>query len=332
MSKKKNKEQTKSYWFRELFKTLPDIAKQSGYGLPRIAMSYAAGYILHSADSEKFRTLHLYEYSLKKRSTFIGNRATHRFSDTLNAAASAEDMAVMDDKHLFNTVFRDYIRRDWIYIPDSTPEQIGAFLDRNSAFLAKPARSTQGYGICKYITAELDRTAFLEQYRDKPFLLETFIRQHPALEALNPSTVNTARIQTIRKGDRVQVVGGCVRVGGSGATVDNFHQGGVAYPLDMDSGIVTAPGRRLTGEIFLRHPSSGVLMPGFQMPFWDQAVQMVQQAAVTPPHIGYVGWDVAFTQDGPELIEGNINYPDPIVFQLDGQGKYRMVRDFVEGT
>ena len=103
-------------------------------------------------------------------------------------------------------------------------------------------------------------------------------------------------------------------------------------PLDMDTGRVTGQGRQLTGKCYLCHPSTGRFMPGFQVPFWDQVTAMIRQAAVAVPHIGYVGWDVAITPEGPELVEGNINYPDPIVVQLDGRGVRRLVRTFTEGA
>ena len=35
---------------------------------------------------------------------------------------------------------------------------------------------------------------------------------------------------------------------------------------------------------------------------------MVEKAARMIPQVGYVGWDVAFTPNGPCLVEGN-NFP-----------------------
>jgi D-alanine-D-alanine ligase-like ATP-grasp enzyme len=42
---------------------------------------------------------------------------------------------------------------------------------------------------------------------------------------------------------------------------------------------------------------------------------MVKQACTVVPEIGYVGWDVCFTKDGPALIEGN-EYPGHDIYQL----------------
>ena len=42
---------------------------------------------------------------------------------------------------------------------------------------------------------------------------------------------------------------------------------------------------------------------------------------------GYVGWGIAVTPDGPELIEGNWHWPGGNIIQFDGVGKYPLLRD-----
>ena len=164
-----------------------------------------------------------------------------------------------------------------------------------------------------------------------PICSSPFIRQHPAVSEANPDTANTLRVQTARRGDDVLILGSCLRVGGAQAQVDNFHAGGVAYPVDIDTGIISGRGQTLLGDnVHIRHPSTGKIMPGFQIPMWPEICDMIKKAAVTTPHVGYVGWDVAVTPDGPEIVEGNINYPDPIVVQLDGKPFGKKLRDFVK--
>ncbi len=323
---------TSLQYFKRFLRYLPELSERSGFSVVHLFLAYVVCYIFHGANSEEFCALHLYEYDNTRRAQFLLIRETEKRSDALNAGATKADTDCFDDKRRFNETFRAHIRRDWLYLPDSTPEQVRAFLASNDRFLAKDNLGTQGKRIFLYETKDVDPEAFLKEYGGKPFLLEGFIRQHPAVTELNPSTVNTVRIQTLRKGDQVVLAGGCIRCGGADAFVDNFHQGGVAYPLDMDTGRVTGQGRQLTGRCYLCHPSTGRFMPGFQVPFWDQVTAMIRQAAVTVPHIGYVGWDVAITPEGPELVEGNINYPDPIVVQLDGRGVRRLVRTFTEGA
>ena len=44
---------------------------------------------------------------------------------------------------------------------------------------------------------------------------------------------------------------------------------------------------------------------GFQVPFWSETLELVKAAALVNTDNRSIGWDVAITNDGPELIEGN---------------------------
>ena len=44
-------------------------------------------------------------------------------------------------------------------------------------------------------------------------------------------------------------------------------------------------------------------------------MNMVCEAALEIPQIGYMGWDIAFTPNGPVLVEGN-EYPGNGLLQL----------------
>ena len=46
---------------------------------------------------------------------------------------------------------------------------------------------------------------------------------------------------------------------------------------------------------------------------FNEAVELVKKAAKVVPEIGYIGWDVAISENGPIIIEGNCF---PGVFQV----------------
>ncbi|NJK87644.1 MAG: hypothetical protein HC906_18385 [Bacteroidales bacterium] len=43
----------------------------------------------------------------------------------------------------------------------------------------------------------------------------------------------------------------------------------------------------------------------FQVPFYEEAKELVTEAAKQIPQIKIIGWDIAIQPDGPILIEGN---------------------------
>jgi hypothetical protein len=59
------------------------------------------------------------------------------------------------------------------------------------------------------------------------------------------------------------------------------------------------------------HPSSGIVFQGFRLPFWEEACRLVRESARKFSPVGTIGWDVAITESGPLVIEGNIWYDPP---------------------
>ena len=77
------------------------------------------------------------------------------------------------------------------------------------------------------------------------------------------------------------------------------------------------------------HPATGKIVPGFEIPHWDKIVSAVLDAAGRMPNVGYIGWDVSVTEDGVEFVEGNVNYPDHTLIQIDRNDAYKRVKDFM---
>ena len=150
-----------------------------------------------------------------------------------------------------------------------------------------------------------------------PLLLEEVIVQHPAVSAVYPESVNTVRAVTIYKDGQIHFVGTCFRIGNHGNHVDNFSSGGMVAPVDHKTGIVTDGGIDRPKNKFMIHPQTGTSIVGFQFPDWEKAMDMVVRAAHKVPGLRYVGWDIAFSDKGPVMVEGN-EFPGHDLFQLPG--------------
>lgn len=320
---------TTGEYLRQILATLPEISRQTGYSTAFLAWQFFRCYLSRRTEIDEFRSLRLFEYAAPARNRFLTWKESKRISDRLTKDATEDELQLLLDKHLFNKAFSSFIRRDWLYLPETSPDQLTAFLQAHDVILAKSCVSNQGKNIFRFRRGDPALTDFLRENAEDPFLLEACIIQHPALQAINPGSVNTIRFIAAQKDQRVCFVGAGLRCGGAGQFVDNFHHGGVAYPIDLDSGVITGPGIDLDGNPILRHPTTGYLMPGFEIPFWEEVLDTIRRAALTIPHVGYVGWDLAITSDGVELIEGNVNYPGNTIIQLDGPGARQRLTEFV---
>lgn len=312
---------------KKLYAVSRTIARERG-GLPlcyfadALHCSYA-----HGASPENYMVLRFFALSEAERKTYLTSGRSKAVDARLNARATAQDRQTLARKDLFDRAFAPLIKRDFLYAPDCSPADFSAFLSRHPVFFVKPVGGTMGRGIARLLSSEVDGSALYSRCREEALLLEEPIVQHPALSRLNPSCVNSVRINAARsfRGD-LCLIGACLKCGGVGAVTDNFHTGGIAYPVDLERGVVSGPGRNnLDLQDYDRHPASGRIMMGFRLPFWPETLDCVRRAMALVPSVGYVGWDIAVTPSGPELIEGNYHWPGGNIIQFDNVGKYPLI-------
>jgi Sugar-transfer associated ATP-grasp len=93
-----------------------------------------------------------------------------------------------------------------------------------------------------------------------------------------------------------------------GIVVDNFHAGGIAAQVDLDSGVVgraTDLGLQRDTQWFDDHPTTGARIAGRRIPMWQDVLDVARRAHRAFGDQIIVGWDVAVLEVGPQLIEGN---------------------------
>ena len=160
-----------------------------------------------------------------------------------------------------------------------------------------------------------------EQRSNRRTLVQMRLTQHPRLNDLNPSCINSARLVTFMPdGQQPTIFGTMLRCGVGGACADNVSSGGLAIPVRSADGVLTAnaQGNPATVPVHITtHPDTGVRFQGLQVPFWGRCRTLCLQAARLFPELPLVGWDLAITPEGPVFMEGN-HRPAAEYFQLAG--------------
>lgn len=142
--------------------------------------------------------------------------------------------------------------------------------------------------------------------KESTWLLQAKVSQHRALLELHAASVNTARIITLLGLDgKVEVLGAVLRVGVGSAEIDNTSGGGIAAPIDLKSGICGPGVSESTIRKIARHPDSNRPIEGFIVPYWDRMKEAAVSAHQRLPFARSLGWDVAFGEDGPVILEVN---------------------------
>lgn len=86
--------------------------------------------------------------------------------------------------------------------------------------------------------------------------------------------------------------------------VDNFSSGGM-YTYVNSEGNVYVDAIDRNDNIFTEHPITKQKIVGFKVPLFKEAVELVKETAKIVPEVAYVGWDVAISEKGPVIVEGN---------------------------
>ncbi len=233
---------------------------------------------------------------------------------------------LLGNKTEFNKYFADFVNREWIDCKNATVSEIEGFINRTGHCLIKPSCGTKGKGIQELFLKNVDT---LSLYAGQDYILEEIITQHPMM-CFNNKSVNTLRMMTIMDtSGEVHLLKVGLRCGKGDSLVDNFCAGGVIYPIDLMYGRINGPGvtNSLGKQIYV-HPGTEIYMLGREIPFWHQTVEFVKDVAKKIPQVRFVGWDVAITNDGPDLIEGN-QYPGVIFDSLNmNHGLYREMMSY----
>jgi hypothetical protein len=149
------------------------------------------------------------------------------------------------------------------------------------------------------------------QSRDGPVLLQPRLVNHPDVECLSPSALSTIRVMTTAAaGAPPLFFAGLLRMGTGSATADNFAQGGIAAPIDAETGeLGDARGLDADGlpHLYRHHPDTGVAITGSRIPFWRESVELALRAHSLLGDFPVVGWDIAVSPSGAVLVEGNWN-------------------------
>lgn len=251
-------------------------------------------------------------YSIRRQ--FILDRQRNIFRKRCNDEKKSR---LFDDKAAFNKMFDKYLGREWIDTATCSFKEYREFIERNPNAFYKPADGSFGIGIgILDVSKKNDSLEIFNELKQEKMILEEQISQIMEMKNYNQSTINTIRIVTlIDNTGKTRIMAAVFRSGRKGELADNFHHRGLAAKVDIETGIVESDAVDNELKHYKEHPDSKLLIKGFQIPMWDQAINMCLEAASVVPEVRYVGWDVALTPKGPSIIEGNCN-ADPDITQM----------------
>lgn len=313
------------------YRRLSQLNKTEGWGFVKsfcTYFDYLGAFIIHGCLVDQYVSGKFYTYKNYYRKRIITQR---RLEKIIAAANSLEFIHLLENKAHFNSHFSKWVKRGWLYSESMSLNEFSTLCTGCKFLFVKPLDSYEGKGIQRIEspTKDVEIKNLYDRLVKGRFIIEQELVQHPDMIFGNKS-VNTLRINTLLdKNGEVHFFKPVLRAGIGNAYVDNYNAGGVEYAVDLQSGIITMPGY-CNGELsMIFHPGTSIKMVGYQLPLWESVLSNVAEAAKSIPECKYVGWDVAITPDGIELIEGNHN-PGYVCMEYFGEtGWYAKLKKYL---
>lgn len=271
---------------------------------------------------------HYYVYELfHSRSRQFGLRCLNETEmgnlfNWLNRGAASP--AIVDKQH-----FGEWCREHRLPAPTSTAIIASGSSDTlprcepPAAWFVKPICGHKGKGMERWIAVgngsyrdqedgqQLSHEELTEHLakksRSRPLLVQPCLNNHSEIADLSPGSLAAIRLVTGRYPDgRIVVVAATFKMPKGRAITNNL---GISSRVDLDSGrLGPAHAYSPFQAPFDRHPDTNSEIIGRRLPDWEQAESIALQAHGHLPEYVFLGWDIALTNAGPILLEGNANW------------------------
>ena len=210
-------------------------------------------------------------------------------------------------------------------------------------FLIKPIGGAKGIGITKcradgnsqvkiYGEGTIATTELFNRLRDTgyckskyvpdTYIVEKAVKQHPFLDNFCNTSTQTIRVVTfIDSTGRIEILTTHLKMARKGSIVDNVIISNLAAHIDED-GVLDCAITTLDNEIikYENHPDTGYPVKGQKIPYFKEAVELAIKAQTRVHHLRTIGWDIAISDKGPVIIEGNYGWDHSTIQRITRRG------------
>lgn len=313
-----------------LNKMLDIMAKDNHTSKTRIKLDMYFNILTRGVGYTDYFRGNYYNLTRKEKDTFVTTKSFYKLISYLN---DDKYEIVLHDKILFNTIFKKYLKREFIDLRETNLDEFKTFLNSHKVVFAKDPIGYGGHGITKItVSKEKDLKKLYEKLlKQKQYLIEEEIVQSKEVNEINPNVVCSLRICTLYKDGKAYLVGNAFRINQDeseiiGCTNDLYFS--LGKDGKIDSNVIDD-----YGKIYEEHPLTHKKFKEVKIPDVKEAFLMCQEAALKLPQVRYIGWDIAFTDNGPVMVEGN-EYPGYGILQFyklknSREGYLKVLRDIL---
>ena len=158
------------------------------------------------------------------------------------------------------------------------------------------------------LNSNISMEEILKKYKEN-YIIQEKIHPNKQFSKLNPSSVNTIRINTYICEGKVYCAPLAMRIGRMGSIVDNAHAGGITIGIKND-GTLKKYAFLENGQKFDKHPDTNVKFEGYKIPKIPEMIELAKKYHYKIPHMGIIAWDLTLDEEEKiVIIEANISCP-----------------------
>ena len=268
--------------YANMFKIAKKVSKKSSksyigtiFDMIHCGLKFEAGYY----DYQEFEFYNLTE---DERKTYLTRGKNNEIIKKFN---NPDFFHLIDNKDEFYSSYKEYIKREWIKVFDSSEDEFIEFFKNQKQIICKPFDGEGGKGIKKFEFTNIEdaKKIYQELTSDGKYLAEEVIIQHEKLNELYPNSINSMRMFTFNNGIETFFLYALLKLG-NGGVVDNFSSGGMYSFLDENGKVITGALDR-DDNIYLEHPMTHKKLIGFEVPEFKEATELVKNAAKNIPEV-----------------------------------------------
>lgn len=158
-------------------------------------------------------------------------------------------------------------------------------------------------GIYEYNKQSLNCNLLSENFNN--WIFQERLYNISEIATLHPHSLNTFRVMTYIKGKQPLVLYCMLKFGNNNAQTDNAHTNGIYVKVNIKTGITENLAFNENLEEFNKHPLSNYNIDNITIPNFKYVLEIAKKAAMLFSNLTFVGWDIALTNSGPVVIEGN---------------------------
>lgn len=298
--------------FDKFFKFLNYTVVQTGKSKATIVADVINSSYKYNIGIMDYFTFRFFEKNEQERDKWVGTGYKYEFDLKTNPKSTR---SILENKLEFYEAYKRFIFHPFCKLEDivnKTVEAKAVLENKTGKMVLKDSLGQCGFDVEIVKTEKYKDLEDLATYmKSKGYdMAEAFIQQHDAINNISATGLNTVRMFTVINNEGgVDFIGARLRISVD-SPVDNLASGNIACPIDLKTGKINGPGifSDITKKDVTHHPITKVPLIGFQIPMWEDVLQLTKEIALAHPENRGVGWDVAITNDGIDFIEGNHNW------------------------